>query len=68
MNAARLPEARLRFPKLAADEDAAMCRVRRAVGAGDIKAGSQALADWIDAQVAMLLYLDIDEKTDLTMQ
>jgi hypothetical protein len=59
MNAERLPEARLRCPQWAADEDAAMKRVRRAALDGDVDAGARALADWIDAQALMLAYCDV---------
>lgn len=60
MNAARLPEARLRFPEWAEQERDAEMRVRICVATGDIKGGAHALADWIDAQAAMLVYLDIE--------
>lgn len=61
MNAARLPEARERYPKWAADEDAAMLRLRIAVAAGDVPAGAKALADWIDTQALMLSYMEIED-------
>lgn len=59
MNAARLPEARLRCPEWAVDEENAMKRVRRAAISGDVEAGAKALADWIDAQALMLAYVDV---------
>lgn len=67
MNAARLPEARLRYPHLATQEDEAMKRCRRAAMAGDIKAGSQALADWVDARCAMLVYIELEDDLKLTV-
>lgn len=60
MNAARLPEARLRFPQLAEDEADAERRVFQALASRDVKGGAQALADWIDAQAAMLCYLEVE--------
>lgn len=59
MNAARLPEARLRFPDWAANEREAECRVRICASVGDIAGGAKALADWIDAQALMLACLEI---------
>lgn len=61
MDAARLPEARLRFPQLATDEADAERRVRLAMATGDVKSGANALADWIDAQAAMLAYLTVED-------
>lgn len=58
MNAARLPEARLRWPRLAKEEADAERRVRQAMAASDLEAGARALADWIDAQAGMLVYLE----------
>lgn len=62
MDAARLPEARLRFPAWAADEAHAEQRLRMAIATGDLAGGAQALADWIDAQAAMLAYLTVEER------
>lgn len=63
MDASRLPEARLRFPRLADDEVQAMRRLRQAITTGDVASGSQALADCIDAQAAMLVYISFDGMT-----
>lgn len=67
MNAARLPEARQRYPQWAAEEDAAMWRLRQAVANGNIPAGAKALADWIDTQALMLAYMEIEDTIPPTM-
>ena len=62
MDSARLPEARARFPEWALCERMAEQRLRVAVAEGDIPAGSQALADWIDAQAVMLACLYVEDE------
>lgn len=59
MHASRLPEARQLCPLFAADEAHAERQLRVAVATGDVAAGAKALADWIDAQVGMLVYLEL---------
>lgn len=58
----KLEIARLRWPSMANQEAEAERRLRRMVFSGDpsqVSDGAQALADWIDARCAMLVYFDV---------
>lgn len=53
---------RCRWPEMANQEAEAERRLRRVVFSGDpaqIRFGAQALADWIDARCAMVVYFDM---------
>lgn len=58
---------RQRFPEWATAEAEAAQRLRTVLDSGDpsrIKEGVKAMADWVDARCAMVVYLEMEDATD----